>query len=431
MRTINIGIIGCGVVGTSFINQLHEKHQRIIDEFNIDFKINAILVNNTKAKRAIPKSSPLFNFGTENIITNDSEKLDESEIIIEVAGGIEPTYQLICNALSSGKPVVTANKALLAEKGSELYSLANQNNVDLLFEAAVGGGIPLVRPIRESLAVEHIDSVKGILNGTTNFILSQMTQKSISYEDALKQAQELGYAEADPTADVEGYDAAAKIAIISLLATGTKASQSDVYTKGISSISAHDISSAKDLGYVIKLIASIEDKNEDEVILRVEPTLVSTSHPFSTVNDGFNAVFVKGSKLGETMFYGRGAGGDPTATAVLGDLIDAGLNITHTRKGATVGYEFDRKVADPHDWVSKFYISLTVLDEPGVLAKIATTFGENNVSIETVRQNGMGDSATLALITHEALDAHLQKAVGLLGYLGCVTKINSVMPIID
>ncbi|MBP9116023.1 MAG: homoserine dehydrogenase [Acidimicrobiia bacterium] len=439
MRRINIGLIGAGVVGSALVSQLDLKYDRIKMEFDIDIRVNKILVRDLSTKRDIPSKSILYSDDdtqktSEGIFTtslNDIVESKEIDLVVEVAGGIDSAYKIISSALKKSLPVVTANKALLAEKGGQLYSLANENSVDLLFEAAVAGGVPVVRPLRESLAVEHINSVRGILNGTTNFILTQMTKNGTSYNDALKEAQQLGYAEADPTADVQGHDAAAKIAIISLIATGTMASQNDVKTIGISNVSSSDIAQAKELGYVIKLIATIEEKNEKEIFLRVEPTFVPNSHPFSTTNDGFNAVFVVGKHLGEIMFYGRGAGGDPTASAVLGDVIDASINISRKRKGSVVGVTFEKSVANPDEWKSKFFMSATVKDEPGVLAQIAQVYGNNNISLETVQQDGKGVFAEMIFITHSATSGDIEKAIKALLELSCVENIGQIYPLMD
>ena len=439
MRRINIGLIGAGVVGSALVSQLDLKYDRIKMEFDIDIRVNKILVRDLSTKRDIPSKSILYSDDdtqktSEGIFTtslNDIVESKEIDLVVEVAGGIDSAYKIISSALKKSLPVVTANKALLAEKGGQLYSLANENSVDLLFEAAVAGGVPVVRPLRESLAVEHINSVRGILNGTTNFILTQMTKNGTSYNDALKEAQQLGYAEADPTADVQGHDAAAKIAIISLIATGTMASQNDVKTIGISNVSSSDIAQAKELGYVIKLIATIEEKNEKEIFLRVEPTFVPNSHPFSTTNDGFNAVFVVGKHLGEIMFYGRGAGGDPTASAVLGDVIDASINISRKRKGSVVGVTFEKSVANPDEWKSKFFMSATVKDEPGVLAQIAQVYGNNNISLETVQQDGKGVFAEMIFITHSTTSGDIEKAIKALLELSCVENIGQIYPLMD
>jgi homoserine dehydrogenase len=437
MRKVNIAVVGCGVVGSSLISQLDVKHQRIIDEFGIDIRVPKILVRNKDSKREAPVTSMLYskdeNDGNfTDVLTTDVEEIvhgEDIDLVVEVAGGIDDAHKIISAALSNSKSVVTANKALLALKGNELYSLAEKNGVDLLFEAAVGGGVPIIRPIRESLAVEHINSVRGILNGTTNFMLTQMTRDGMSYDEALSQAQALGYAEADPTADVEGHDAAAKIAIISLLATGANALAQDVQCVGISNISTDDIATAKKMGYVIKLIALVEERDENSVFLRVEPTFVPVDHPFSTVHDGFNAVFVEGEKLGEAMFYGRGAGGDPTASAVLGDTIDAAINISHERKGAVVGFAFDKKIADPREWESKFYVSAEVTDEHGVLVQIAEVLAKHKVSVEVINQDGHGETARLLFITHETADGNIKDAVGDLATLACVQEVTAVYPI--
>lgn len=437
MRKVNIGLVGCGVVGSALITQLHEKHERIAEEFAIDIRVSKVLVRNHKTARDVPNVSILFSNNesaaqfSSVVTTNvgDVTNADDVDLLVEVAGGVDDAYAIISAALEHGTPVVTANKALLAVKGNELYAQAGQNNVDLLFEAAVAGGVPIVRPLRESLAVEHISSVKAILNGTTNFMLTQMTKNATSYAEALEQAQALGYAEADPTADVQGHDAAAKIAIISLLATGADALQSDVQTQGIAGVTANDIATAKDLGYVIKLIALVEEKNDSEVFLRVEPTFVPVSHPFSTVNDGFNAVFVAGEKLGEVMFYGRGAGGDPTASAVLGDVIDACINIAHERKGAVVGFRFDKTIADPREWKSCFYLAAKVADEPGVLAQIAEALGKHNVSVATVHQSVDDNAASIMFLTHTTTSGDIADAVSDLESLTCVKAITAVYPL--
>ncbi len=438
MKKINIALVGAGVVGSSLIWQLHEKHKRIIDEFNVDIRIVKVLVRNKEIKREVPQQSILFsnndNAGlfADSLVTDIDEIVsDDIDLVVEVAGGIDDAYKIISSALNNSKSVVTANKALLALKGNELYEIARKKGVDLLFEAAVGGGVPIIRPIRESLAVEHINSVRGILNGTTNYMLTQMTRESKRYDQALLQAQELGFAEADPTADVEGYDAAAKIAIISLLATGANASAQDVQCKGISGIRLEDIESAHNLGYVIKLIALVQERDERSVFLRVEPTFVPLDHPFSTVHDSFNAVFVEGEKLGEVMFYGRGAGGDPTASAVLGDTIDAAINISYERKGAAVGFAFDKTIADPREWISKFYVSAEVVDEPGVLAQIAQVLAKHKVSVESMNQVGQGDKAKLVFITHECADGYICDVVQDLTTLSCVDAVTAVYPIMQ
>jgi homoserine dehydrogenase len=395
-----------------------------------------VVVRNTSTPRDVSESSILFSASDApgsffDVVTTDPSKLNDADIVVEVAGGTTDAYDIIKNALSESKSVVTANKALLAEKGNELYALAGTNGVDLLFEAAVAGGVPIIRPLRESLAVEHIHSVKAILNGTTNFMLSQMTKNSTGYAEALAEAQSLGYAEADPTADVEGFDAAAKIAIISLLATGANALQSDVKCKGITHVSSSDIATARELGYVIKLIALVEEKSPSEVFLRVEPTFVPISHPFSTVHDGFNAAFVTGERLGEIMLYGRGAGGDPTASAVLGDVIDAAINVANERKGAIVGFQFDKTIADPRDWSSEFYVAVDVADEPGVLAQIAEVFAKHKVSLQTVHQQNEGAAARIVFITHESTDGNISDSLGDLASLACVTSEPVVYPILS
>ncbi len=440
-RQIKIAIVGCGVVGSSLIQQLHEKHDRILDEYGFSIRISHVLVRNRDTQRDVPDKSILYSSSDQlgefsDIVTTNSADIINSDanIVVEVAGGIHDAYDIIKAALASSHSVVTANKELLALKGNELYALAGSNRVDLLFEAAVAGAIPIVRPIRESLAVEHINSVRGILNGTTNFILTQMTRNGMSYEAALAEATALGYAEADPTADVEGYDAAAKIAIISLLATGANALQSDVQTRGISGVTVKDIATATELGYVIKLIAVVQERNTHEVIIRVDPTFVPITHPLSTVHDGFNAVTISGERSGELTFIGRGAGGDPTAAAALGDVVDACINVDRGRSGAIVGFEFDRTIADPGEWESEFYIDSLVEDQPGVLAQIAGVAEHHGISIRSLSQQpgkGANVPVRLLLLTHETRERSMLQAAEELNGLSCVQRVGPIYPVLS
>ena len=311
------------------------------------------------------------------------------DIVVEVIGGVEPARSFIVEALMAGKPVVTANKELLATHGRELFETAQGAGVDLLFEASVGGGIPLMRPLRESLAGDRIRRVMGIVNGTTNYILSRMSDGGESFDAALADAQALGFAEPDPTADVEGYDAAAKAAIMATIAFGARVVAADVYREGITGITPDDIASACDLGYVVKLLA-IAEEIDGEVAVRVHPTMVPELHPLASVRDSFNAVFIEGDAVGELMLYGRGAGGAPTASAVLGDLVDAAKNLVEGRKGATIGTLARKPIRAIGDIASQFYLLTEVADRPGVLGAIATTFGAHGVSIRSMQQTRSG-----------------------------------------
>jgi homoserine dehydrogenase len=325
-----------------------------------------------------------------------------------------------------GKPVVTANKELVATHGRELFETAEGAGVDILFEASVGGGIPLIRPLRESLAGDRIRRVMGIVNGTTNYILTAMTDQGASFADALAEAQRLGFAETDPTADVEGFDAAAKAAIIASIAFGARVVADDVYREGITEITADDIASARDLGYVVKLLAIAED-NDSEIAVRVHPAMVPEHHPLASVRDAFNAVFIEGDAVGELMLYGRGAGGMPTASAVLGDLVDAAKNLVEGRKGATIGTMAPRPIRAIENVESQFYLQMEVADRPGVLHAITGEFGSREVSVRSMRQRGIGDDARLIFVTHKAREADLRDAVAAVGELDVVHRVGSVL----
>jgi homoserine dehydrogenase len=350
-------------------------------------------------------------------------------VVVEVIGGIEPARELILAAMKASKPVITANKELLANHGAELFEASAAGGVDLLFEAAVAGGVPLIRPLRESLIGERITRILGIVNGTTNYILTRMSEDGATYADALAEAQSLGYAERDPTADVEGYDAGAKAAIIASVAFGVSVVAGDVYHEGIASLTADDISFAHRLGYEVKLLAVAEQGPDGRVAVRVHPTMLPKAHPLASVRDSFNAVFVEGAAVGQLMFYGRGAGGSPTASAVLGDLIDAAGNL---RKGthATIG-TLPRAEISPIDEVrSEYYLNLEVVDRPGVLHSVAGVFAEHGISIRSMEQEGLGAEARLVFITHEAQESAIQATLHDLGELDTVDRITSMLRVL-
>jgi homoserine dehydrogenase len=351
------------------------------------------------------------------------------QVVVEVMGGVDEARSLVLAALDAHKPVVTANKALLASHGPELHAAAAAANVDLLFEAAVAGGIPLVRPLRESLLGEPIRRIMGIVNGTTNYILTRMTEEGASYDEALADAQRLGYAEADPSADVGGADAAAKAAILATLAFGVEVHLDEVHTEGIEGISASDIAFASANGQVIKLLAIAEAVGEGRVAVRVHPALVPRDHPLASVRLSFNAVFVEGDAVGQLMFYGPGAGGGPTASAVLGDLIDAAAN---RRQGssARLGVLVPADLVPVDELRSGFYVEVQVADEPGVLATVAGVFGANGVSISSMVQEGHDHEASLAFVTHTALEADVQATISALDDLGSVRRVGSVIRLV-
>ena len=426
---MNVGVLGCGNVGAALIDQIQAQSDDIAARTGLRLNVSRVAV------RSISKTRPVHL--DDGVLTHDAAQVvadPDVDLVVEVIGGIEPARSLILDAFKSGKPVVTANKELLANVGVELYAEADRAGVDLLFEAAVAGGIPLMRPLRESLAGEPITRVMGIVNGTTNYILTQMTEHGTSYQDALAEAQSLGYAERDPTADVEGYDAGAKAAIIATIAFGAKVVAGDVYHEGISQITETDIAFATGLGYAVKLLAIVEREpatgtSGPEIAVRVHPAMVPHSHPLASVRESFNAVFIEGSRVGDLMFYGRGAGGDPTASAVLGDVIDAAANLqrgTH----AGIGTFGDAKIRPIDALESEYYINLQVVDQPGVLAAVAGVFGEHDVSIRSMEQEGLADTARLIFITHAALERDLQATLAGLGELDAVQGVQSVLRVI-
>ena len=350
------------------------------------------------------------------------------DVVVEVIGGIEPARQLILAALESGKPVVTANKELLANVGAEVFAAAAEASRDLLFEAAVAGGIPIMRVLRESLRGEPIHRVMGIVNGTTNYILTKMSEEGADYGAALAEAQRLGYAERDPTADVEGFDAGAKAAIMASVAFGARVVAGDVYHEGISRITPDDIAVADRLGYVVKLLAICE-RVDGEVAVRVHPAMVPRAHPLASVRDSYNAVFVEGDAVGHLMFYGRGAGGRPTASAVLGDLIDAAVNLCHHTHGP-MGTFARTRIRPMDETTAEYYLPLEVADRPGVLHAVTGVFAKHDVSIRTAEQEGRGDEAQLVFITHEAREADVQATLRDLRDLEVVKRVGGLLRVI-
>jgi len=424
---LTIGLLGCGNVGGAFADLLEKRRDAIAARTGIDLRVGAIAVRSVAKHRDHVSNPDLLTTDTRAVIENP-----EVDLVVELIGGIEPARELITLALGAGKPVVTGNKELLANHGAELYAAAAANGVDLLFEAAVAGGIPLIRPLRESLVGEDVARVMGIVNGTTNYILTQMAQHGAAYADALAGAQQLGYAEADPTADVEGYDAGAKAAIIASIAFGVSVVAGDVYHEGISSITSTDIEMAKRLDYVIKAVAVVEgDTSGDtpEVAVRVHPAMIPADHPLASVNDSFNAVFIEGNAVGDLMFYGRGAGGDPTASAVLGDVIDAALNKV-AGTSAKIGELVKARIRPIDDLTCAYYLSIEVADRPGVLAQVAAVFGDHAVSIQSMEQRGLGDDAELIFITHSCREADVRATLHALRSLDSVNHINSLIRVV-
>ncbi|MCC6438180.1 MAG: homoserine dehydrogenase [Acidimicrobiales bacterium] len=421
---IRIGLLGCGNVGAAFAALVAQRADAIESLTGLQLRIARVAVRSVSRDRGIAFAPGVLTHDTAAVVSDPAV-----DVVIETMGGIEPARTLILEALKAGKPVITANKELLANVGPELYRAAEAAGVDLLFEAAVGGGIPIIRPLRESLKGERIKRVMGIVNGTTNYILTRMTESGASYHDALAEAQSLGYAERDPTADVEGYDAGAKAAILATIAFGAAVAAGDVYREGIAGVNDTDIAFAARLGYRIKLLAIADQYDDGSIGVRVHPAMVPVDHPLASVRDSYNAVFVEGEAVGNLMFYGRGAGGNPTASAVLGDTIDAAANL-RSGTAASLGTLQPVRIRPIDDVESEYYLQLEVADQPGVLARVAQVFGAHGVSIRSMEQDGLGDRARIIFITHTAREADVQATLNELRQLEAVRQINGLLRVI-
>ncbi|MFD1540385.1 homoserine dehydrogenase [Nonomuraea guangzhouensis] len=423
MKPLKVALLGCGVVGSQVIRLMHEQGDDLAARIGAPLELAGVAVRRMGRKRDVDVAPELLTTDAESLVTRD-----DVDIVIEVIGGIEPARSLIVSALSGGKSVVTANKALLAEDGATLHEAARVGGADLYFEASVAGAIPLLRPLRESLAGDHVKQVLGIVNGTTNYILDKMDSTGASFTDALEEAQTLGYAEADPTADIEGFDAAAKAAILAGLAFHSRVTAAEVHREGITEITATDVASAKAMGYVIKLLAICARSDDGRSIgVRVYPAMIPRTHPLAGVREAYNAVFVEAASAGQLMFYGKGAGGAPTASAVLGDLVAVARNrLAGTRAPAESTYA-DLPVHPMGETVTRCHVALDVADKPGVLARVADLFAKHDVSIQTVRQEGHGDDAQLVIVTHRATDAALSATMEELRDLDIVRAVASVM----
>ncbi|CAB4664704.1 unannotated protein [freshwater metagenome] len=421
LPVLKIGMLGCGVVGSQVARLLKDDARELSTRSGAQLVLSKIAVRDRKSKREGLDAS-LFTLDAQSLVTDP-----EIDIVIEVMGGIEPARELILQAFAHGKSVVTANKALLATHGSDLYSAADKAGVDLYYEAAVAGAIPILRPLRESLVGDHVKRIMGIVNGTTNYILTKMDEEGRAFNDVLAEAQSLGYAESDPTADIEGFDAAAKAAILAGLAFHTRVTAEDVHREGISSITATDVSVAKSMDHVIKLLAIAELTSDDQISVRVHPALIPRTHPLAAVRDAFNAVFVEAESAGELMFYGRGAGGAPTASAILGDVVAVARHRTVGALGPRESDYADRAIVPIGQTKTKYLIRLNVADKSGVLAAIAQAFATEKVSIQTVRQTGRGAEAELIIVTHNATEAALSSTVKHLTQMEMVRSVESVI----
>ena len=423
-KVLKVALLGCGSVGSQVVRLLTEQAGDLAARVGAPVELVGVAVRRLDAQREVEVPAELLTTDAAGLVRGDVA--GPVDLVIEVIGGIEPARSLILAALESGASVVTANKALLAEDGSTLFEAAEKAGRDLYYEAAVAGAIPILRPLRESLAGDSVTRVLGIVNGTTNFILDQMDTTGAGFADALEEAQELGYAEADPTADVEGFDAAAKAAILASLAFHTRVTAADVHREGISEVTAADVQSASEMGAVVKLLA-ICDLREGAVSARVHPAMIPRSHPLASVRGAFNAVFVESEAAGELMFYGPGAGGAPTASAVLGDLVTVARNRLAETRGAGESSYADRAVLPMGETLTRYHVSIDVDDRPGVLAAVATAFAEQGVSIQTVRQEGREDDAHLVVVSHRATDSALAATVDHLRPMEIVRDVTSVM----
>jgi homoserine dehydrogenase len=422
---LKVALLGCGTVGSAVLRRLEEQAGDLTARIGRPVEVAGVAVRRPDRHPDVPA----------HLLTTDAHGLvtrPDVDLVVEVIGGIEPVRSLLMAAFEAGKSVVSANKALLADEGGELHAAAAKAGVDLYYEAAVAGAIPLLRPLRESLAGDQLSRVVGIVNGTTNYILSRMAETGHGFTEALAEATELGYAEADPTADVDGFDAAAKAAILASLAFHTPVTAADVYREGISAVTSTDVARAAEIGCTVKLLAICErvpgaDGEGESVAVRVHPAMIPTSHPLAAVGGAFNAVFVEAEAAGQLMFYGQGAGGDATASAVLGDLVAVARNRASGVAGPGVTTYAGLPARPIAETPTRYHVSLDVADRPGVLATVAQEFARHGVSIATVRQDGHGDAATLVIVTHSAPDAALSATVGALREMPAVRGVTSIL----
>jgi homoserine dehydrogenase len=418
---LRVAVLGCGSVGSQVVRLLGEQAGDLAARVGARVELAGVAVRRLDASRDVEVPEGLLTTDATALVTRD-----DIDLVVEVIGGLEPARSLILAALESGKSVVTANKALLAEDGPTLFEAAEKVGRDLYYEAAVAGAIPILRPLRESLAGDKVTRVLGIVNGTTNFILDKMDTSGAGFTEALEEAQELGYAEADPTADVEGFDAAAKAAILASLAFHSRVTAADVHREGISEVTAADVASARDMGSVVKLLAICELRDQ-AVAVRVHPAMIPRSHPLASVREAYNAVFVESEAAGQLMFYGPGAGGAPTASAVLGDLVTVARNRLADTRGSGESAYADRALLPMGETVTRYHVAIDVDDRAGVLAAVATAFAEHGVSIQTVRQEGRGADAQLVVVSHESTDSQLAATVETLRGMDIVREVTSVM----
>ncbi|MBL4933864.1 homoserine dehydrogenase [Clostridium paridis] len=425
MKKIKIALLGLGNVGRGVWKIINENGEEIRKRSGYDVEIAKILVRDKNKARGVDIPESLLTTNYEEIIQND-----EIKIIVELMGGVNPAKEYMLEAMKQKKHVVTANKMVLATEGDELFEAADRFGVMFYYEASVAGGIPIIQGVNESLAANKIEQLYGIVNGTTNYILSKMELENLDFETALKEAQEKGYAEADPTSDVEGYDAAYKLGILSSLAFGAKVNFDQVYREGITKINSTDINFARELGFVIKLLAIAKDEG-NELELRVHPTLIPKTHPLANVHDSFNAIFVKGNAVGELMLYGRGAGDLPTGSAVVGDILSVLRNEGNLENYSAVKNNLWKRDIKPISKINRrYYLRITVTDRPGVLGEITTIFGKHNVSMKSIIQRGREkDNATLVIVTHHTNEGDLMNALEQIKELQALESVDNLLRI--
>ena len=424
-KPLRVALLGCGVVGSQVVRLIHEQAADLTARVGAPVELVGVAVRRPELQRDADVPAELLTSDAHGLVTRD-----DVDVVVEVIGGIEPARSLILAALRHGASVVTANKALLAEDGATLFRAAEEAGCDLYYEASVAGAIPILRPLRESLAGDRVTRVLGIVNGTTNFILDRMDSAGSGFAEALEEAQALGYAEADPTADVEGFDAAAKAAILASLAFHTRVTAADVHREGIAEVTASDVASAREMGSVVKLLSIcelVEGPDGPAVAARVHPAMIPRDHPLASVREAYNAVFVESDAAGQLMFYGPGAGGAPTASAVLGDLVTVARHRLSAVRGAGESSYADLPLLTMGQTQTRYHVQLDVDDKAGVLAAVALAFAEHDVSIQTVRQEGRGDDAQLVVVSHRASDADLAATVEELRAMSYVREVSSVM----
>lgn len=423
-KTVRVGLLGCGVVGGSTARILLEDADDIARHAGVRIELGRVAVRDPSKERTVELPAGLLTTDSESVVTDPS-----IDIVIETIGGVEPAKTLITKALEAKKHVVTANKELLALAAPEVMAAAQAAGTSVLFEASVAGGIPIIRPIRESLAGDTVHRIMGIVNGTTNFILTRMSDTGESFPDALAEADRLGYTEADPSADIDGHDAASKLAILASLAFDAQVVAEDVAREGIKDVTPEDIAAAHALGYEVKLLA-VADDSDGQIAARVHPAMLPRTHPLASVRDVFNAVFLEATQAGELMFFGRGAGGGPTASAVVGDVIEAARAVATGASDFPVYASHPATIRPAGESLVRYYLVLSVADQPGVLSAVAGAFADNGVSISSVRQEGFGEEATLVLITHLAPEKRHNATIAELESLDAVDSIDSKMRVL-